>query len=166
MPSVSLPSVSLRPLTDEEYAGYRPLAVAKTVAELVRGRGMPPEVARQRAEDGLPATLADLLAVEGASISRVLGDSGDPVGWLWLGTATAGGDGLWVFDVEIDEPYRGQGLGRATMRAAEEAARDRGFSVLRLNVFGSNTTAAALYRSLDFQVDAAQLSKRLDDPPR
>jgi len=154
-------SVSLRPLTDEEYAGYRPLAVTKTVAELVRGRGMTPEAAQQRAEDGLPRTLADLLAVEGSSMSRVLADSGDPVGWLWLGPAPTAGDGLWVFDVEIDEPYRGQGLGRATMLAAEEAARDRGFPVVRLNVFGTNTTATALYGSLGFQVDASQMSKRL-----
>ena len=34
--------------------------------------------------------------------------------------------------------------------------------MLRLNVFGTNTTATALYRSLGFQVDAAQMSKRLD----
>ena len=121
--------VSLRPLTDEEYAGYRALAVAKTAAELVRGRGMTPEAAQQRAEDGLPQTLADLLAVDGASMSRVLGDGGDPVGWLWLGTAPTAGDGLWVFDMEIDEPHRGQGLGRATMLAAEDVARDGGAAV-------------------------------------
>ena len=94
-------------------------------------------------------------------MSRVLADGGDPVGWLWLGTAPTAGDGLWVFDVEIDEPYRGQGLGRATMLVAEDVARARGSRCCGSTSSAPTRRRWALYRSLGFQVDASQMSKRL-----
>ena len=154
-------TVTLRPLTDEEYAGYRARAVPLYAAEMVRSRGLSPEEAAKNSATTFPATVADVLNEEGASISRVLTDD-QPVGWLWL--APAGADSLFVYDIEIDEPHRGRGLGRATMLAAEDMARAAGYRFVRLNVFGWNTGAQALYRSLGYRTDAIQMSKPLEEP--
>jgi ribosomal protein S18 acetylase RimI-like enzyme len=154
-------TVTLRQLTDEEYAGYRSRAVPLYAAELVRSRGLSPVVAAKNSATTFPATVADVLAEEGASISRVLTDDDGPVGWLWL--ARAGPDSLFVYDIEIDEPHRGRGLGRATMLAAEDVARAAGHRYVRLNVFGWNTGAQALYRSLGYRTDAIQMSKPLEE---
>jgi ribosomal protein S18 acetylase RimI-like enzyme len=154
-------TVTLRPATDEEYAGYRARAVPLYADELVRSRGLSPEEAEKNSATTFPATVADVLGQDGASISRVLADDGQPVGWLWL--APAGADSLFVYDIEIDEPHRGRGLGRATMLAAEDVARAAGHRFVRLNVFGWNTGAQALYRSLGYRTDAIQMSKPLEE---
>jgi ribosomal protein S18 acetylase RimI-like enzyme len=153
--------VTLRQVTDEEYAGYRARAVPLYAAELVRSRGLTPEEAEKNSAATFPATVADVLAEDGASISRVLTDDDGPVGWLWL--APAGADSLFVYDIEIDEPHRGRGLGRATMLAVEDVARAAGHRFVRLNVFGWNTGAQALYRSLGYRTDAIQMSKPLGE---
>jgi ribosomal protein S18 acetylase RimI-like enzyme len=155
-------TVTLRQLTDEEYAGYRARAVPLYADEMVRSRGLSPEEAEKNSATTFPATVADVLAEKGASISRVLTDDEQPVGWLWL--APAGVDSLFVYDIEIDEPHRGRGLGRATMLAAEDVARAAGHRFVRLNVFGWNTSAQALYRSLGYRTDAIQMSKPLEEP--
>jgi ribosomal protein S18 acetylase RimI-like enzyme len=69
-----------------------------------------------------------------------------------------------VYDVHIDEAFRGRGLGRATMLAAEDVVRSEGFGRIALNVFGGNDRAEQLYRSLGYGVDSTQLSKSLEDP--
>jgi ribosomal protein S18 acetylase RimI-like enzyme len=157
-------TVTLRQLTDDEYAGYRARAVPEYADELVRSRGLSPEVAAERSATTFPATVADVVAEEGASISRVLTADEQPVGWLWLAPASKGSDSLFVYDIEIDEPHRGRGLGRATMLAAEDVARAAGHRFVRLNVFGWNTSAQALYRSLGYRTDAIQMSKPLEEP--
>jgi ribosomal protein S18 acetylase RimI-like enzyme len=154
--------VSLRTLTEEEYAGYRARAVPQYADEMVRSRGLSPEEAEKNSATTFPATVADVLAEEGASISRVLIHDEQPVGWLWL--APAGADSLFVYDIEIDEPHRGRGLGRATMLAAEDVARAGGHRFVRLNVFGWNAGAQALYQSLGYRTDAIQMSKPLEEP--
>jgi ribosomal protein S18 acetylase RimI-like enzyme len=154
-------TVTLRQATEEEYAGYRARSVPLYAAELVRSRGLSLEDAEKNSATTFPATVADVLAEEGASISRVLTDDDGPVGWLWL--APAGPDSLFVYDIEIDEPHRGRGLGRATMLAAEDVARAAGHRYVRLNVFGWNTGAQALYRSLGYRTDAIQMSKPLEE---
>ena len=153
-------AVSLRSLTEDEYAGYRARAVPLYADELVRSKGMARDEAEKNSATTFPATVADVLAEAGASISRVLTDD-EPVGWLWL--APAGVDSLFVYDIEIDEPHRGHGLGRATMLAAEDVARAAGHRFVRLNVFGWNTNAQALYRSLGYRTDSIQMSKPLEE---
>ena len=155
-------TVTLRQVTEEEYARYRARSVPLYADELVRSKGFSREEAEKNSATTFPPTVADVLAEKGASISRVLTDDEQPVGWLWL--APAGVDSLFVYDIEIDEPHRGRGLGRATMLAAEEVARAAGHRFVRLNVFGWNTGAQALYRSLGYRTDAIQTSKPLEEP--
>jgi ribosomal protein S18 acetylase RimI-like enzyme len=154
-------AVSLRTLTEDEYAAYRARSVPMYADELVRSKGMSREEAEKNSDTTFPATVADVLAEAGASISRVLADD-EPVGWLWL--APAGADSLFIYDIEIDEPHRGRGLGRATMLAVEDVARAAGHRFVRLNVFGWNTSAQGLYRSLGYRTDSIQMSKPLEEP--
>lgn len=58
--------------------------------------------------------------------------------------------------------HRGAGYGRAIMLAAEDYARERSIDEVRLNVFGGNSIARSLYRSLGFLESTVQMAKRLD----
>ena len=86
------------------------------------------------------------------------------VGNLWLAPrAGDGGENAWyVYDVAIDPAFRGRGLGRATMLAAEDFVRAQGASSLSLNVFGNNTVARRLYESLGYQALAIAMRKNLE----
>ena len=151
--------VELRPLTDEEFAGYRERAVPEYAGELVRARGLDRTVALRLAEETFPVSLA-AVAEGGQAMFRAVHEGVD-VGWLWLGSPPAGGPGLYVYDVEVDEEHRGEGLGRAIMLAAEEVTREHGHDRLGLNVFGWNHRAESLYRSLGYEVMSTQMLKRL-----
>jgi ribosomal protein S18 acetylase RimI-like enzyme len=57
---------------------------------------------------------------------------------------------LNIHDLAVLPPYRGKGVGRELLRAAEEHARRKGCCKLTLEVQDDNTRAQALYRSFGF----------------
>ena len=154
------PTVQLRPLDDAEFSVYRARSVPAYADELVLARGADRDAAMGNAEETFPESL-QAVAEEGQWIFRVTADGAD-VGWLWIAPAPLDGDGLFIYDVEVDEPHRGRGLGRATMLAAEDFAREQGHDRIGLNVFGWNQRAESLYRSLGYEVMSTQMRKTLD----
>lgn len=66
---------------------------------------------------------------------------------------------LNIHDLAVLPSYRGQGIGRALLRAAEEHALRKGCCRLTLEVLESNARARGLYRSFGFADSMA------DHPP-
>jgi ribosomal protein S18 acetylase RimI-like enzyme len=159
------PTVTLRPMTAQEYEAYRTGAVPAYAADLVRARGMSPEAALRESDSTFPTTFTEAAAPARTWVLRVLTADGEPAGWLWLGPHPHREDGVYVYDIEIDEAHQGRGLGRATMLAAEELARAAGLGHIALNVFGWNGRAEALYRSLGYVTGWTQMSKPLEESP-
>lgn len=58
-----------------------------------------------------------------------------------------------VLSVAVVPEERRRGLGSRMMRAAEEASRERGCTVVRLEVSTQNPGAAEFYRRLGYEVD-------------
>jgi ribosomal protein S18 acetylase RimI-like enzyme len=83
------------------------------------------------------------------------------IGYLWIGIARTDPQRWWVWDVMIDEQFRGQGYGRQAMKLAEMLARREGALTLGLNVLGQNRVARALYTSLGYTDTAVQMRKAL-----
>jgi ribosomal protein S18 acetylase RimI-like enzyme len=81
------------------------------------------------------------------------------VGTLWLGVKS--GSDWWIYDIVVDEEFRGTGLGRPTLRAAEEYVQTHGGTRLGLNVFGPNKVARHLYDATGYQVVSTQMLKDL-----
>jgi ribosomal protein S18 acetylase RimI-like enzyme len=162
---VTPPTVQLRPLTDEEYDAFRIRNVPLYAEDVQRSRGLSPAAALQASEETFAHTLAEAAAPDRTWILRVLDDGDVAVGWLWLGPHPTREDGVFVYDIEIAEAFKGRGLGRATMLAAEELARAAGLNYIQLNVFGWNSRAEALYRSLGYVTLATQLGKPLQENP-
>jgi GNAT superfamily N-acetyltransferase len=159
------PTVTLRPMTAQEYEAYRERVVPDYVRDLQRARGMTPEAAHEYATGAFAPTLDEAAAPDNSWLLRVLTDDGDAAGWLWLGPHPSRADAGFIYDVIIDETWQGKGLGRATMIAAEEFARAAGLTRLTLNVFGWNHRAEHLYRSLGYDVDSTTMSKSLQEQP-
>jgi ribosomal protein S18 acetylase RimI-like enzyme len=89
-------------------------------------------------------------------------DEAVKVGSLWLATREKQNAGEWyVYDIMIDEEFRGKGFGRSTMRAAEDYVKSQGGTILELNVFGPNAIARSLYASLGYKTMTIGMRKDL-----
>jgi GNAT superfamily N-acetyltransferase len=153
-------TLELRPLEDSAFPGWIREHSAAYIADRMEA-GEDRAVAEAKAAESSAKYFPGDRPAAGHTIYRVVVDSHE-VGVLWLGPHPDGLEGVaWVWDVEIVESERGKGLGRATMLAAETAARDEGYTDLALNVFGFNTVARSLYESMGFQTTSLQMRKPL-----
>ncbi len=123
--------------------------------------------ARPRAEadayaaEQLAGLLPQGVATPGQHLWELHGAHDTLVGHLWLAVHDREGARVgYLFDIELLADARGRGLGRAAMAAAEDAARDLDARSLRLNVFGHNTVARALYERLGYDVRRAVFTRR------
>ena len=94
----------------------------------------------------------------------VIEADGESAGTLWVADRDeAEFRSLFVYELHVEERYRGRGYGKAAMVLAEEEARRRGIDCIALNVSGGNTVARNLYRSLGYDENAVAMSKLLEE---
>ena len=149
-------------MTEVEVTAFLLAMVGPYVADRIIA-GDPPEEARRIAEAQTASLFPEGRPASGQLVYRIVDDGGAPVGSLWIGPHTPERtEAFWVWSVEIDEPHRGRGLGRAAMVLAEEAARAHGASELGLNVFGPNAVARHLYQSLGYETASVIMRKSFD----
>lgn len=158
-----MPEVTLRPMTAGEYREYLERAIPAYADEMQRNAGIGRPEALRHAERVFEELLPDgvttrghrlLLAFDAATAAKV--------GLLWVAEQRREGAPVgWIYDIEVEEPLRGRGYGRALMVLAEEQARAMGIMRLELNVFGDNPVARSLYESLGYVEMSRQLFKDL-----
>lgn len=148
----------IRPLRDDEYDLFIARGLAFYVSDMVAA-GIDAEVAQAKADRDLPELLPDGLATPD-HFMYAIEDDGQFAGYLWLCDRDGElGHSLFIYAIEVDEGFRGRGLGRAAMQFAEEEARRRGIAKIALNVFGGNAAARSLYLSLGYQETAVHMEK-------
>ena len=149
-------ALQLRPMEEEAFVAWLPLLRDGYAEDLVRDYGMSAEKARAQAIaeiDGHRSAEHSVFVIE---VER------EPVGHLWLvERRDAYEPTLVVYDIDVDEPHRGRGYGRAAMVFAEEEARRRGLTRIALHVGARNDVARNLYRSLGFEENEVAMSKSL-----
>ena len=149
-------ALQLRPMEEEAFVAWLPLLRDGYAEDLVRDYGMSAEKARAQAIaeiDGHRSAEHSVFVIE---VER------EPAGHLWLvERRDAYEPTLVVYDIDVDEPHRGRGYGRAAMVFAEEEARRRGLTRIALHVGARNDVARNLYRSLGFEENEVAMSKSL-----
>ena len=147
----------------ERFAAYRENLVREYAAEKVRTGVWSPEEAPRRAEAGTDDLLPEGTDTEGHYL-YLLGDraAGEEVGVVWLAIQDSGvGRAVWIYDIEIHEPFRRKGHGTRALRAVERRASELGAEKLELHVFGHNPGARALYERSGFTPTSIVMSKSL-----
>ncbi len=145
----------------DEYAGWREREIDEYANEMARNGRFTGALAHEKAVDSYEALLPQGLETPGHAVW--VGDdteSGTRIGFVWLGP-TDDPTVAYVYSIEVDEPLRGRGYGKALMRAFEVEARGRGFTRVGLNVFGDNDVARHLYESLGYTEVSRQMAKSL-----
>ena len=141
---------------DGEFHAWLPTLRDEYAQDLVRDYGMPADAAKAQA-----AAQIDALRPAGHSVFVIELD-GDPVGHLWLvERRDAYEPTMVVYDIDVDEPFRGRGYGRAAMVFAEEEARRRGLRRISLRVGARNDSARNLYQSLGYAENEVAMSKSI-----
>lgn len=150
-------------MTDAEFGGWQDALARGYADEQVASGNWAPEDALDRAREDTATRLPQGKDTPGMLILTGVRPDGEPVGRIWLALEHPRGTAECAFllDIEVDEPYRGQGYGRGLLAAAEDAARSHGLSALELNVFGGNAAAIALYESAGYVVVQQQMRTRL-----
>jgi ribosomal protein S18 acetylase RimI-like enzyme len=154
-------AVTLRPMGVDEFARWLPKVRDFYAQDMVTNGGASEDEAQRKAiadtEQLFPGDqpCADQFVF-------VIEADGEQVGELWMAERESGfGRSLWIYDVHVQERYRGRGYGKEAMLLAETEGRRRGFDRIELNVFGGNEVARSLYRSLGYTESAVIMRKHL-----
>ena len=157
-------SVALRPLGEDEYEPYAEHSVAEYARTLETQAGLPHGHAQRKASTDFAQLWPNGRPDTGHVVYRVVDDaSGEAYGYLWLAEREINGrQTIWIYDIQIDDRFRGRGLGREAMRLAEAEALRRGRPRIDFNVFGRNDVARNLYRSLGYEELTVWMGKDLE----
>lgn len=155
--------IELVQMPRERFAAYRENLVREYAAEKVRAGVWSPEEASRRAEAGTDDLLPEGTDTEGHYLyllrDRAAGEEG---GVVWLAVQDSGvGRSVWIYDIEIHEPFRRKGHGTRALRTVERRASELGAEKLELHVFGHNPGARALYERSGFTPTSIVMSKSL-----
>jgi ribosomal protein S18 acetylase RimI-like enzyme len=150
--------VRLDPMTADEYTAYIEYAVQGYASEKVKSGEWAAEGAERRSRATFDNLLPEGPDTVGSHLFTVRDaetpSDGESVGIVYVALREkAGHQGtreIYIYDIEMREQARGRGYGRATMTACADFARKKGAASVGLHVFGHNTTARSLYRSLGF----------------
>ena len=158
-----LTDLTVRPMTEAEYAAWRMTVAPAFASEQVAAGRWPADGAAERALREHDEVLWDGVATPGMVLLTGVRGDGTAVGWLWVGLHHPRGlrDCAFLYDIEVAEQFRGQGYGRDLLAAGEAAARAHGAHSMELNVFGGNARAIHLYEQTGYRVVSQQMMKAL-----
>jgi ribosomal protein S18 acetylase RimI-like enzyme len=151
--------VDIRLMDEAAIGRWLDRSRAAYIADLIAS-GIGEAAAERTAAEQEAAAFPDGKPASGHVVYDVVVD-GEEVGHLWIGPrAPDDDDHWWVWDIEIDEAWRGRGIGRSAMELAEQEARVRGCVEIGLTVVADNP-ARRLYESLGYQEASIRMRKPL-----
>jgi RimJ/RimL family protein N-acetyltransferase len=153
-------TISLRPMTDGEFQRLRAAIFEDYAREVANVNSTSMEEGRKAAAHQFDSLLPDGIASKGHYFWKIVAENGDVVGDLWVLVESERAR-AFIYFIDIDEEYRGQGYSRAAMLALETTVRPLGTQHIDLNVFGDNTVAVRLYESLGYKPTAMKMRKEL-----
>ena len=69
---------------------------------------------------------------------------------------------VFVSDFIVNSEFRGKGIGRLLMAKADEYAKEKNISYIKLSVFSANTNAKEIYNKLGFEDQNVTMIKKLN----
>ncbi len=151
----------IRPMNEIEFQSFLPDSITGYAADKVRSGNWTHEEAEKRSTEEHARLLPQGLATPQHFLYTIEFE-GKAVGRLWLsGDPTPAGGAGFIFDVYLEEAFRGRGLATQALKLLEAEAAQLGLKRLSLHVFGFNTAARALYNRLGYQITNLNLSKEL-----
>ena len=154
---------NLIPMTQSEFDVFLERLIPEYAADNVRAGYWHESEALERSRKETTALLPKGLQSENHYL-YTLYDGDQAVGVIWLrANVDRPIKSGFIFDIFIEEKFRGKGYGKQAMLLIEEKARELKLKSIGLHVFASNRAARNLYESLGYQVSSLNMTKELAD---
>ncbi len=151
----------LVPMTQAEYEAFLVRLIPEYAADNVKAGYWDESEALEKSRKQTESLLPQGLQTKDHYFNTLY-DGDEAVGLIWLRAEmdrprTSG----FIFDVQIEEKFRGKGYGKQVMLLIEEKARELGLKSIGLHVFASNRVARNLYESIRYEVSSLNMIKKL-----
>jgi ribosomal protein S18 acetylase RimI-like enzyme len=154
-------SLTLVPMSDAQAQAYLAALLPPYAAERAIADRCPLEEAERFARDQQARLLPQGPRTPGHRFLHLVQEpAGESVGAVWLFVDPASRQ-AFLYDIEILPTARRRGLATAALGLVEQTARGAGCTVLGLNLFATNTAAAALYAKAGYRAVSCYLNKDL-----
>ena len=151
----------LLPMTQSEYDVFREQAAVEYAADNVRAGYWDELEAVEKSRREFERLLPQGLQSENHFLYTVY-DGENAVGLIWLrANKDRSIPSGFIFDLRINEEFRGRGYGKQAMLLIEEKARELGLKSMGLHVFAVNTVARNLYEGLGYEITTLNMQKQL-----
>lgn len=149
-------------MSENEFVEYRRASLANYAEENARAEGVSLEKAMEIAKASFARLLPKGLQSRDQHLFSVIEvETGKKAGTVWFAAREGATHMAYLYEIILDESFRGRGLGREAMIEFERRAREMGFTKLGLHVFGHNTAARGLYGKLGFRETNVIMAKDL-----
>jgi RimJ/RimL family protein N-acetyltransferase len=156
-------AVKFAELSGEEYSKWRDKAVEKYALDKVRAGNLEKDAAIEASRKEFEAILPNGLFTKDNYFFAIRDpELGENVGIIWFNTNRPNEPkSAFIYDIEIDEKFRGKGYGSAALVLLESKVQELGKNKISLHVFGYNTGAIKLYSKLGYVTTNVLMSKDL-----
>jgi ribosomal protein S18 acetylase RimI-like enzyme len=147
--------MQLLPMNEIDFAFWSRRSKESYIQDKMRANGYTRSEAEQIAEEDFQTMLHEGLHTHNNFLLKIIKDEAD-VGFLWFCIRH---EKAFLCDFIIEEPYRRKGIGQEAMRSFEGVVKRLGLKKMGLHVFGFNTGAIELYKSLGFVITDMTMEK-------
>ena len=152
---------TLIPMTQLEYEAFVERAVPEYAADNVRAGYWSESEALEKSRHGYEKLLPKGLQTENHFL-YTLYDAEQAVGMIWIRADLQSPiNSGFIFELYVDEKFRGKGYGKQAMLLIEEKARELGLELLGLHVFAANNVSRKLYENVGYKVSSLNMTKKL-----
>jgi RimJ/RimL family protein N-acetyltransferase len=152
--------ITLRPMTDSEFAAFKDFMYQDYAEAQARGAGVPVDQVRELAHAQIDHLMQDGLRSPAHRYWKVVTPEGTVVGDLSLQVETDKRQ-AFIYFIGIDQAYRSRGYAQQALAALEDLLRTHGVTHISLSVFGDNVVARHVYERMGYQPSAILMRKDL-----
>lgn len=147
-------------MTQNEYELFLERSISEYAAEHVRAGDWLESESLEKARKEFDTLLPQGLNTQD-NFLYTLHDGADAIGMIWMKVRYQPAKHGYIYDVYIEEKFRGKGYGKSLMFLLEEKAREMELISLDLHAFGHNHVARNLYETIGYEVTHVMMSKKL-----
>lgn len=151
-------------MSEEEFSTYFKEAIRKYAEEKVNSGNWSPEKAEELAKQTMEKLLPEGINTKTHHLYSIYDkESNKRIGIIWFKINENGSSNqqMFLYDILINEKYRGKGFGTQTMEKLEEKAKELKCNKILLHVFGHNNPAISLYKKMGYKITNLMMSKEI-----
>lgn len=159
-------TVKLAPMSREEFDAYVEHAVPSYAAAHAKAGNWSEEEALAKARKAYEDSLPDGLETKNHFLYTITdAENATKIGVLWFMVDDSGPSRTaFLYELRVWEEFQRRGYGRAAMIEMERELERRQVGRVSLHVFGYNSVAIDLYRSLGYTIADLIMAKKLPTP--